>query len=231
MQRSIGDSTLTAIFVLALAVSASHADLVVDGLNNYSAANTYSTSTAGYTGYAAMGPTSLNFGISGNDVQSGGSSHWFVAYIGAAGTGTTNGVNFNTQQPTLSFQATHFFQWRPSDQFATLLQYNGANWVAGGTNWSTARSGQFNEIGINLSDLGAPTTVKIATYFIYEGNGFESSYASTPSNAFAGGSYDPNIANSLTLSAVPETSSFFAAGIAASAVALARGLSRKLGKS
>lgn len=231
MHHSLRACLCTASATLLLAVSECRGDLVVDGINNYSAANTYPTSTSGYTGYAAISPTLLNFGISGNDVQFGGGQHWFVAYIGATGTSTTTGVTFNTQQPTLSFQATHFFQWRPSDQFATLLKFNGTNWVASGSIVSTARSGQFNEVGINLSALGSPTSVNLATYFLFEGGGSESSYASTPNNAFSGGPYDPNIVNSLSLTAVPEASSFLATGMAVTACALIRGVYRKRRKS
>lgn len=210
MHQPVGRLLLT--FAALMLGQPSWADLVVDGVNNFASADTYATGTSGYTGYAALGPSSLNFGLTGGDVQSGGSQHWYVAYIGANGPSTTTGLTFNTQQPTLSFGATHFLQWRPSDQFATLLEFNGANWVSAGSGWQVARSGQFVEAGIPLTLLGSPSTVQIAAYMLYEGSGFESSYAPMPSDAFAVG-YDPNVASSLTLNSIPEPSSFIAVGL------------------
>lgn len=194
-----------AAVVLMLAVSTAGADLVVDGVNNFSASDTYATSSSGYTGYASLGPSSLNFGLTGPDVASSSSTNWYVAYIAAGGAGTSTGLTFNTQQPNLPFSATHFIQWRPSDGFTLVKEYDGSSWVNSSGSWQVASSGQFVEVGAPLSLLGSPTTVQLAAYMLNEQVFNEWSYAAMPGDTFTDG-YDKNLATSLTLSSIPEPS-------------------------
>lgn len=206
------DLTLIMTTVLLTLGTATRGDFVIDGSNNYAPANTYATSSTGYTGYVAANTTHLHFAINGPDVQSNSLQNWWVAYIGGNGTNTTTGVLFNTQQPVLSFNATHFFQWRPSDNSALLLSWNGTSWVNTGVNVSRQRSGQFVEAAIPLSNLGSPTSVQFASYLLREQPFNELSYAATPSTAFVD-QYDPDLRSSLTVSAVPEPSASMALGL------------------
>lgn len=192
------------VLCIALAGSPARADFLVDGSNNYAPADTYSTSDAGYTGYLALNSSSLNFGYTGADIQTGGPSHFVVAYIGAVGPGLSTGINFNTQQPLLPFGATHAFVYRADGGYSQLLASNGATWAAVASSAAVAEGGTFFEAGLPLADLGSPTgNLCFVSYLLYEGAGFESSYAVMPSNSFVNGTYDPNPATYFTL-VVPE---------------------------
>lgn len=203
---------LLAAMGLQLTASVARADLVIDGSNNYSAAHTYATSTSGYTGYAAASPTTFAFGYNGADVQTGGNQHFLVAYLGGLGASTTTGLNFNTQQPGLPFAATHAIVYRADGGYTRLFNYTGAAWMETATAPSVAESGPFFESSVPMSALGSPTSVNLVSYFLFEGAGFESSYAVMPSDAFTDG-YDPNPATFLTITAVPEASAFVFGGL------------------
>ncbi|QEG33689.1 hypothetical protein [Bythopirellula goksoeyrii] len=209
-----------------VAQSTVKADLVIDGINNFSAANTYPTSDPAYTGYAVADSTSFHFGFDGADVQNGGFSHFIVAYFGNGGLGSTTGLNFNTQQPSLPFSATHAFVYRADGFYTDGFQWNGASWVAGLSS-NTVENGQFFEASLSMNDLGNPSSVEFVSYFVYEASGFESSYSVFPSTAFANGSYDPDILSSLTITAVPEPSSFLFFGATGVAIGCFRFLFKR----
>lgn len=199
---------LTFVSLLALGSclwpGTSRGDFVVDGVNNFAAANTYPTSDSSYTGYLAANATNLHFGYNGPDIQTGGASHFIVAYVGAVGPGTSTGINFNTQQPNLSFAATHALVYRADGGYTQFFDYNGASWTAAASSTVVAESGQFFEAGMSLVDLGLPSgNIHFAAYLLFEGSGFESSFAAMPSTAFNNGTYDPNLNSHFTL-AVPE---------------------------
>lgn len=199
-----------------LAASA-RADFVIDGVNNFAAGATFATSDAGYTGYLAGNSTSLHFGYNGLDIQTGGANHFVVAYLGANGSSTTSGINFNTQQPNLPFAATHALVYRADGGFTQLYGYSGASWNPIVSSTSVAEGGTFFEAGLSLGDLGSPAvSVDFVSYLLFQGSGFESSYAAMPSSAFANGTYDPNPSTFLTvLVPEPSTAALLLAGLLA----------------
>lgn len=175
----------------------------VDGSNSFSPAETFPTDS-GYTGYAALHGDQLHIGMSGVDVQAGGASHWFVAYFAAGAIGTTAGILFNSQQPSLPFAATHALLYRMDGGSTQVMEFNGTSWVPSSVAASTAENGDFFEAGVSLSGIGSPTTVEFASYALFEGSGSETSYAPLPSDAFTAG-YDPDLASSVTLVAPAAT--------------------------
>lgn len=176
---------------------------VIDGINDFQPASTFATSGGpSNTGYASLSATFLHFGYNSPDVSSGGSQHFAVAYIGTTGS-STPGVNFNTQQPTINFAATHAFVIRLDSGYKAVLAWNGSSWNTTGISMPTAESGNFLEAAVNVADIGSPTSLLFTGYMLYEGSGFESSFNVFPSTSFANGSYDPNLTTSITL-AVPE---------------------------
>lgn len=193
-----------AVFMGATIASSAHADFVVDGVNNFAPGDTYSTSDAGYTGYVALNGSALHFGYTGADIQTGGPQHFVVAYIGGAGSSSTTGILFNTQQPALPFAATHALVYRADGGYTQFFASNGVAWQPVASTGGVAESGNFFEAGLPLVDLGSPgLTVQFLSYLLFEGAFSESSYAAVPNDAFANGTYDPNPSTFLTLT-IPE---------------------------
>jgi hypothetical protein len=89
----------------------------------------------------------LYLGSQGPEVSAGTASHVFVAYFGT-GAGTTTGLAFNNQQPTLPFSAGHALVWRANDSQSSLYSWNGSSWQLG----SLAAAG-----GTHLEDNAAGT--------------------------------------------------------------------------
>lgn len=174
-----------------------HADTVIDGVNNYAPADTYPTSDPGYTGYWTINTTGLYFGLNGADIQSGGSQHFVVAYLGIPGIGTLSGINFNTQQPNnLPFIATHAFVYRADGGYTQFFDYSTNAWTPIASTGAVAESGTFFEASLPWVDfnyaLVVPPGVNFFAYMLFEGLFNESSYAVMPSDSFPNGSYDPN---------------------------------------
>lgn len=176
---------------------------VIDGINDFQPSSTYATSGGpSNTGYASLSATFLHFGFNSPDVSSGGSQHYAVAYIGTTGS-STSGVNFNTQQPTINFAASHAFIIRLDSNYKAVLAWNGSSWNTTSISMPTAESGNFLEAAVNVADIGSPTNLLFTGYMLFEGAFFESSFNVFPSNSFVNGSYDPNLTSSIAL-AVPE---------------------------
>ena len=176
---------------------------VIDGVNDFTASETYATSGGpSHTGYVSLSSTHLHFGFNSPEVSGGGAQHFAVAYAGTVG-GSTPGVNFNTQQPTINLSAAYAFIHRLDGGYDAVLEWGGAAWAASSITLSTFESGNFFEAAVDASDIGSPTQLAFVSYMLYEGSGFESSYNVFPSDSFVNGVYDPNISTSLTLS-VPE---------------------------
>jgi hypothetical protein len=183
------------VVLLGVGVSA-RGDTVIDGVNNFAPGDTYSTSDSNYTGHFAFNGSAFHFGMTGADIQSGGSQHFLVAYLGIPGTGSTTGINFNTQQPNLPFIATHAFVYRADGGYTQFFDYSTSAWTPIASTGSVAESGTFFEASLPWVDFNyvmtTPPGFNFLAYMLFEGSGFESSYAVMPSDSFANGSYDPN---------------------------------------
>ncbi len=94
--------------------------IAIDGVNDFAANETFATTTTGHTGYLAWDDTYLYVGVDGPDVGSGFSSNWVVVYLGGPA-GTTTGVTYNTQTPTLAFPAQYHVRWKTDNTFTDAL--------------------------------------------------------------------------------------------------------------
>ena len=91
--------------------------IVIDGINDFTAAETFATSTAGYTLYVAWDTTYVYVGTRGSDVQSTATMNkWWLLYLAGdaptASTGSTGGLTYNTQTPALPFPAAWHVRWK-----------------------------------------------------------------------------------------------------------------------
>jgi hypothetical protein len=153
------------------------------------------TSGIGQT-WVSWDATRLYLGLQHPDIATGGGEHWSVVYLGTAAPGTTSGITHNTQTPDLPFRASHAIRRKADGSFDSLLAWDGmvwqetADWL--GTQGSAAaEGGDLLELAIPRQLLGG-ARVQIATAFVFEGSGFESTFAGTPADSFVDG-YDPDL--------------------------------------
>jgi hypothetical protein len=172
--------------------------IVIDGVNDFTPGERFTTSTSGYNAYVSWDAQNLYVGSSGAGI--GNSKHWLLVYLQCGVGGSHTGVRFNTQEPGLPFAATHLFAWKGDNVTRLLFNYNdSAGWNVISTSAVTAqRPGQFEEAAIQLNSLGNPNTLRMAAFWINETQWQEWSYSAMPSTAFRDG-YDPNVTTSLFL--------------------------------
>ena len=173
--------------------------ITIDGnLGEWDATDEGFTTSSGGTTHVSWDDTNLYVAIDHPDVATGGTQHWFLIYMGGDNAGTTAGVTFNTQQPTLGFEATHLLAWKADGSYDKFQSWNGSIWTETGfwlgTNGSAAfESGNVVEFQIPLSEINATTGLDITVAQVFEGSGSESTYNAIPGLTFEpDGSYDPN---------------------------------------
>jgi len=106
------------------------------------------------------------------------------------------GVEYNTQEPMLPFEARYHLRWRADDLFGGALEWGGMQWdpapfglVAGDVAWS----GSFLELRVARADIGMPTDLELHMSMLRETMLDEASWAAVPSTSFVDG-YDPDYA-------------------------------------
>lgn len=169
----------------------------VDGsLADWPADTAFATS-AGTTTNIAWDADNLYLAVTHSDVQFGGPESWLLAYVGDGGAGATTGVVHNTQEPALPTSFRHLIRWKADDSYSSLETWNGAAWVsasplfgAGGA--VRAESGDVVELAVPRATLGLGDTLELYVGWVYEGAGFETTFAATPSGAIPEGAYDPD---------------------------------------
>lgn len=169
--------------------------IVLDGVNDFTADETFASSTMGHTGYVAWDDAYLYLGMS--NAELGGSSNqvWMVGYLGGP-MGSTTGVQYNTQQPLLPFEARFHVRWRASDDFGGALEWTGAAWSNPGFGPTAgsddvAFGGSFVEMRVAWSDLQSPTVLPLHLGMLREQAFNEASWSAVPAGSYVDG-YDPD---------------------------------------
>ena len=173
--------------------------IVIDGINDFTAAETFATSTVGYTLYVAWDTTYVYVGTRGSDVQSTATMNkWWLLYLAgdapSASTGSTGGLTYNTQTPALPFPAAWHVRWETTNDYTDAKSWVGGAWTASNLSFASnvfrGSGNDFVEMRIARSVLGNPATVRLVSAFINEAGGSEGTFAGAPSTAFADG-YNP----------------------------------------
>ena len=166
----------------------------VDGLaDEYGADEAFST-TAGTT-WLTWDADTLFVATTHPDVATGGPEHWLMIYLGDGSAGTTQGVVMGTQAPVLAVAASHVVRRKADGSYDDVLGFDGASWVStpgwlSGGPGAAAESGETVELAIPLAGI-ADGNLVVHVSWVFEGAGFESSYAPTPAASFTDG-YDPD---------------------------------------
>jgi hypothetical protein len=186
--------------------------IAIDGVNDFTAAETFPTSTPGYTLYVAWDPTYVYFGASGSDVQTTATAtKWWQLYLSTGPTnGTTNGVAYGTQQPTLPFSAHWHLRWKATNDYTGALSWGGSGWVDPTLSFTgnvfRGSGNDFVEMRIARATLGTPSAITVTSAFVNEAASGPWTFAGAPSTTFADG-VDRDYAKALrfTLAQSPAT--------------------------
>lgn len=166
----------------------------VDGIDDFAPGEKLPTTSlsTGYEAFVAWDKTRLYFGMSGADVGAGGSNpqnRWVMVYLGTSAAGTTSGVDYDGQQPTLPFAASVHLRWKADGTYANVMQWDGDSWeimTALAFPIVAAREGTMMEMSITRAALGNPGTIKVHMNMLIEGS-FDHTYAGVPSTSFIDG--------------------------------------------
>jgi hypothetical protein len=179
--------------------------IVIDGTNDFTAAETFATTTNGYTFYAAWDSTYVYFGASGSDVgATAAATKWWHLYLGnpAAATGATSGVTYATQQPALPVSVQWHVRWKTTNDYTNAMTWTAGAWAEGNVDFKTnvARGvvNNFVELRIARSTLGHPSSIFVVSSFVDENARTEITCAGVPSSTFADG-LDPDFEKALAL--------------------------------
>lgn len=136
------------------------------------------------------------------DVIAGGPQHWLVVYLGDGTTGTTTGITFGLQTPTTALPVTSVVRWKADFSWHSLETWSGSQWQStplwlGTAGSQVAEDPVAGVVELALPDaaLGLGDTVVVHVSWVYEGAGYESSYAPSPSSSFTSGAFDPDYAS------------------------------------
>jgi hypothetical protein len=176
-----------------------HHTITIDGNNDFATNESFATSSTGYTAYVAWDEGYLYLGMSGADVGGNSATKFLLAYVGGS-PGTTTGVKYNNQEPTLPFSARWHVRWRTDNAFTDAQVWSGSAW--GNASWNFTgdvyQTSTFVEVRVPFVDIGSPTSVDLLLAMLNEQGGGEWTYAGVPSTTFTDGS-DPNYAKYLQL--------------------------------
>ena len=169
--------------------------ITIDGVNDFTADETFSSSTDGFTGYVAWDKAFLYVGYAGTDLENGSSDKqfkWLLVYLGGPN-GSTTGNLYNTQEPTLPFSARWHVRYRLDGNNSTALEWGGGMWASA---WSlsqndVSQSDGYVELRVPLTDLGDPETLQVHVTMINEKGLAEWTWGAVPSGSITD-SYNPN---------------------------------------
>jgi hypothetical protein len=168
--------------------------IVIDGVNDFTTDETFTTSTPSHTAYVAWDASYVYFGFDGPDVGGGNGQVFWFAYLGAGGSATTMGELYGTQQPALAFSADHHLRWKADDSFSDGMNWTGAQWQsinAFFTPGDVFRAGDFVELRVARSLLGDPAQLDVHLGMLNEAAGGEWTWGAVPSTSYVDG-VDPD---------------------------------------
>ncbi len=169
----------------------------VDGsAADWPAASLFTTS-AGTETRIGWDATHLSVAVTHPDVATGTDLHWVLVATGARGAGSALGPTIGTQTPGFPFPADRVLRVKLDGSYDDLQTWDGSGWRTDPAFAATgvkAEAGSTLELTFPRTALGMGDAADVAVWLVYEGAGFESSYAVTPSGAFPEGTYDPDLA-------------------------------------
>jgi hypothetical protein len=172
--------------------------IAMSSSNDFTAEETFMTSTTGFAAYVAWDANFLYLGMENADISSGQASKWVLAYLGGD-PGTTTGVKYNGQQPTLPFSSKYHVRWKADKMFTDTQLFQGSTWQNASWDFTgdVVVAGNLLKLRIPLADIGSPKTLSLVMSMLNEGQGVEASFASLPSDSFTNG-FNPSYSHFYT---------------------------------
>jgi hypothetical protein len=170
-------------------------------------------SSGSYT-YVAWDSDNLYIGQIESAIYFGSSSNWLVIYSGNGEAGTTTGLEINTQEPTLPFEANRVVLWKVDDTYSALQTWNGSDWDVstpffGQGDAELVKAGSTAELTIPREALGLGDDMMLVIAMVNETTSAEFTFGASPGGAITNLSYDPDYAHyydfDLTTSDAPVT--------------------------
>ncbi len=162
--------------------------ITIDGTNDFDADEDVA-GTSSSTWYFTWDANNFYFAVDASDVNSGDANKWVHLYIDTdpngtitGGTGSTTGVTYNTQTPSLPFSANYHFRWRTDNGFTSLEVFNSGWGVGNNTGIAAFQSGTFVEFSIPKANFGSPDAIHVCGAMINETNLSEFTFFMTPSS-------------------------------------------------
>jgi hypothetical protein len=177
--------------------------IIVDGNNDFTVAETFSTTSPTYATYITWDESSVYLGFSGDDVATDApdsATKWVFAYFDVdpgQGTGAYLGEQYNTQRPGFpsSFASEYYLRWKSDGSLADLQSFAGSSsWNVEPTTIAPQLSGSFVEVAIPRAELGDPALLGVVTFMMNEKPMGEWSYAGLYPGSFTDGYYDAEVA-------------------------------------
>ena len=182
-------------FLYNLSFATTNHTITIDGTNDFATDEDF-TGTSGAIWYFTWDANNFYFAVSASDVNNNDANKWVHLYIDTdpkatptSGTGSTTGVTYNTQTPTLPISANYHFRWKTDNSYTNLLDYNTgtSSWDddnTGGNNFGIAafQSGTFVEFSIPRASLGNPVALQVSGTMVNEAGGSEWTYFMFPSS-------------------------------------------------
>lgn len=165
---------------------------LVDGVNDFTPQETFNTTSTTpnpYRAFVTWDATRLYFGMDGIDVGAGASAtKWVLVYLEGQN-GTTTGIAYGAQQPTLPFSARYHLRWKTNKTYTNAQEWTGAAWTDASATIPivAASTGNFMEMSITRAAIGNPTTIKVHMSMINEATGADWTYAGLPGTSFVDG--------------------------------------------
>ncbi len=177
--------------------------IIIDGSNDFTAAETFSTTSPTYATYVSWDESSIYLGFAGDDIATDApdsATKWVFAYFDVDpgnGSGAYVGEQYNTQRPAFpsSFASEYYYRWKSDGSLADLQSFAGSSsWNVEPTTIAPQGSGSFVEVAIPRSALGNPAGVGVVTFMMNEKPMDEWSYAGLYPGSFTDGYYDAEVA-------------------------------------
>ncbi len=165
--------------------------IVVDGdPSDWFSTESVLTSAGGSTALrVTWDATTLYLSTTQPDVATGGPQHWFVVYLGDDAVGATTGLLLNTQQPGFARPMRYAIRRKADGSYDSFHDASGGAWDGGIAGWlsstgaAAAESGDTLELALPWAALNLPDRFTLIAMWVFEGAGFESTYAVSPHDA------------------------------------------------
>jgi hypothetical protein len=169
--------------------------IAIDGVNDFKAAyEAFVATSTGYTGYISWDNTYLYLGMDGINSNDCDPDHFLTIYIGGS-PGTSVGLLYTDQQPSLPFSSRYHFRWNGIGSYTNMQIYAGDSWTDGAWDFTgdvCSDYCNYVELRISLADIGNPGKVKVHMCMVGERPGYTHwTYAGVPETSFTDG-FDPD---------------------------------------